>query len=334
MDPVRNFTFPNGETPLPWEKDSTVLDRTSSTGRRAMKFREEHPSFSSKNTKNYEYIHRLGADALRVQLNESESLEKKGTSQKHGASRLVPKRVRVDDDDEESIVANKSELSLDQDWSTVSWNDEMVASACETLYAKFQEPNFLLDEQKRTKAVAMFEKLIENNAPAEVFVKSNIEFMINSTTSRLLRGGRSVSAFNFLYVIKIAQKKCCHELTSFRFAFKAVEMMLLESRLAAILIQHTFRSSKLKYQIKQSFKKSPTDVATVSEIEEIESKDGNEMKTNKKVRKVLKSTEFGTDIEMRRLKERPIDARSSDLRNRWRSVHSNKQKVLYIHICL
>jgi len=254
-------------------------------------------------------------------------LEKKGPSLKHGTSRLIPRRVRVDDDGEDSVGADKSELSLDQDWSTISWNDEMVTSACETLYAKFQEPNFLLDEQKRTKAIAMFEKLVENNAPAEVFVKTNIENMINSSTSRLLRGGRSISAFNFLYVIKIAQKKCCHELTSFRFAFKAVEMMLLESRLAAILIQHTFRSSKLKHKIKETFKNNPKNAAIISEMKEIENKKNGEMKIVKKGRKVLEFTEFGTDMEMRRLKERPIDARSADLRNRWRSVHSNKQKI-------
>jgi hypothetical protein len=332
MDPVRDFVFPDRNEELPWEKESTVTDRTSKTGRRALQFRADHPSFSNKTEKNFDYIHNLGADALRVQRNDSELLKKKGASLKHGTNRLIPKRVRVDDDGEDSVDADKSELSLDQDWSTISWNDEMVTSACETLYAKFQEPNFLLDEIKRTKAIAMFEKLVENNAPAEVFVKTNIEVMINSTTSRLLRGGRSISAFNFLYIIKIAQKKCCHELTTFRFAFKAVEMMLLESRLAAILIQHTFRSSKLKYHIKQSYKTSSTAIAITSETKEIENTNSSETKITKKGRKLLEFTEFGTDMEMRRLKERPIDARSADLRSRWRSVHSNKHKVYYIHL--
>jgi hypothetical protein len=324
MKPVRKF-IRNGEDSLPWEEylGSNPQDRTCATGKSALNYREHILKTNQGTNKNEheDYIHRLGSHALQIQTHEEITLE---SSRKIGnKERLIPRRIHVDDDDEEDGVlkSNKSiALSLDQDWSTISWNDEMVASACETLFEKFQEPIFILNEHKRTKAIAMLEKLVQNHLPAEIFIKKNIEHMMNCSTSRLLRGGRSGSIFNFLYVINIGKEKCSQELTTFSFAGKAIEMMLLESKLAVTLIQFTFRSAKLKRQIKQSFMDQQALNAVAVESHGV-SKHKNKVS--------MKSNQFGTDLEMRRLKERPINARSSDLRARWRAVHWNRSALTF-----
>ena len=188
--PIRNFVK-YGETPLPWEEFSgpNALNRTRTTGRIGIDFREdilkipisEGPALRE----HTEFIHKLGSHALQVQVRVDKLKEADGRSPKK-SDRIIPKRVRVEDVAEDSDDDPKTfVLSIDDDWGAISWNDEMVTSGCETLYAKFQDPIFLLDEQRRTKAVAMLEKLVNNHSVGEVFVKQNIEYMMKSSTSRL-----------------------------------------------------------------------------------------------------------------------------------------------------
>lgn len=391
VEPVRTF-IRNGKSSYPWEETVETI------GKAAIKLRVDvlkiPISEGTKLLEHSEYIHNLGRHVLQVQLNEKE-IDNDSSKQKN---RLKPKRVRVDDDDDIDIDYNNDNakvLNLDQEWDITTWNDDMVLSSCETIFLKFQEPTFLLDEFKKAKAVAMFEKLFNNHKIGETFMKKNIEFMVSNSTSRLLRDGRSCSSFNYLYIINIFKEKCTTELSYFRFAFKAIEMMLIECRLAATLIQHTYRSSKLKHQIKSLYNSKTTVVAINGKKKENKEKNGisydkkNEFEKNydndddynyknnsnsksntentnnetsddynddnkdsnsinnnnyknnnensnannnkdrnndnqNKLKNIKESTVFGSDIEMKKLKERPINARSLYLRNRWNLIHWNE----------
>ena len=247
-EPIREFVF-HGERPHPWEITyaPTTQDRTQIAGKKAIQLRDE----ILKLNKDYvntdiqdahnEYIHHLGKHALKVQL--KEDVVKEVEKNKDGTLRLRPRMVKVEDMEE---VGGKkaAELLLEQEWSTVSWTDEMVDISCETLFLRFQEDDFHLKEARRNKGVAMMDKLFNNHRPGDAFVRRILDFCLSSTTSRVLRKGRCLAKWNLLYLINIAKIKCCKEVTGFGFCGKSFETLLLQHRLASMLIQFNVRSLK------------------------------------------------------------------------------------------
>ena len=253
MEPVREFVF-HGERPLPWEVSyaPTAQARTQIAGKKAIQLRHEILKVSIDDVnhevqdKHNEFIHSLGQHALKVKLHDKGRQE--AERNKDGTLRLRPRPIKVEDMEDDGGV-KAAEMLLEQEWSTVSWTDEMVEVSCEALFLRFQEDDFHLKEARRNKGVAMMDKLFNNHRPGDAFVRRILDFCLSSTTSRVLRKGRSTCKWNLLYLILIAKKKCAKEMTGFGFAGKALEMMLLEDRLAAILIQFMVRSQKEKQRI-------------------------------------------------------------------------------------
>ena len=252
-EPIREFVF-HGERPHPWEITyaPTTQDRTQLAGKKAIQLRDEILKLNKDNVNtdiqdaHNEYIHHLGKHALKVQL--KEDVVKEVEKNKDGTLRLRPRMVKVED--MEDVGGKKAaELLLEQEWSTVSWTDEMVDISCETLFLRFQEDDFHLKEARRTKGVAMMDKLFNNHRPGDAFVRRIMDFCLSSTTSRVLRKGRCLAKWNLLYMINIAKVKCCKEVTGFGFCGKSFETLLLEHRLASMLLQFNVRSQKEKRRI-------------------------------------------------------------------------------------
>ena len=252
-EPIRDFVF-HGERPHPWEITyaPTTQDRTQIAGKKAIQLRDEILKLNKDNVNtdiqdaHNEYIHHLGKHALKVRL--KDDVVKEVEKNKDGTLRLRPRMVKVED--MEDVGGKKAaELLLEQEWSTVSWTDEMVDISCETLFLRFQEDDFHMKEARRNKGVAMMDKLFNNHRPGDAFVRRIMDFCLSSTTSRVLRKGRCLAKWNLLYMINIAKIKCCKEVTGFGFCGKAFETLLLQHRLASMLIQFNVRSVKEKRRI-------------------------------------------------------------------------------------
>jgi hypothetical protein len=208
-EPVREFVF-HGERPHPWEVAyaKTVQDRTQLAGKKAIQLRNEILKLnpleppSQAQEEHDDYIHKLGKHALKVQPHVGTA--KEVPTNKDGTLRLVPRPVKVDEM-EDTGGRKATEMLLEQEWSTVTWTDEMVEAACEALFMRFQEDDFHLRENRRLKGCVMMEKLFNNHRPGDAFVRRILDFCLNSTTSRVLRRGRCTSKWNLLYLVNIAK---------------------------------------------------------------------------------------------------------------------------------
>ena len=325
-DPVRNLVQ-YGETPHKWEErlGSDAQIRTSSVGRSGVIFRKGilaiEVSDGTKLAEHIEYIHNLGSDALKVQLRRTTGKLCHEYSSKSG--RIIPTRVLVDDVWEESNKSQNTDvIDSDDQRGSAMWTDEMVTSSCDLLLGKLQDPSFLGDETRRIKAVAMLKRLITNHPVGERFVRENIESIITSSTSRLLRGGKSKAVLTFLHIINASKEKRCKELTSLSFTRKAVVMMLLEVRTAATLIQNAFRAYK-KWN-------APNTMGDLKRETEAFQKSRADKMSKREYDVLNPSQTFGSDQEMFDLKVSHINARLSALSERWRSLHSCEENATYV----
>lgn len=275
----------------PWEQlmGETVIQRTQSRAVNAREFRlSAHlpPVDSEIQSKFNEYIHKLGAQALQLQLSNEKELEIERNKHKNKSmevGRLLRRKIKVRELEEGMLS-----IVMDQEWDTSGWSQDMIIAGCEALILIFYDPDSSASLDRKERAVYMLQKLISRHDTAEKYVRRNIEMMIGQAANRLIKNGRSAGQLDLLYVLHACRDKFQNDLSVFNFTGKAHEMMMLESRLAAILIQHSYRARL----------------------------------DRKKIRPIITYIEgFGTAEEMKAMRENVIFNRNKDLRFRWRLLH-------------
>lgn len=169
----------------------------------------------------------------------------------------------------------------------------MIEAGCEALVLIFQEVGVGHSMEhfyeRKQRASVMLDKLLFRHHQANTWARVNIESMIGQSVNRLIRNGKSQSTFDVLYVLHVLKVKMYKELSTFKFSGRAHEMMMGEMRLAAIMIQHTYRSMVVRTRF------HPPNPMTDC---------------------------FGDPKVMRDLRLSVINARSLDLRLKWQVMHS------------
>jgi hypothetical protein len=170
----------------------------------------------------------------------------------------------------------------------------MIEAGCEALVLVFQEVGDFgkgMEQvyERKQRATVMLDKLLFRHHQANTWARVNIESMIGQSVNRLVRNGKSQSVFDVLYVLHVLKIKMYKELSTFKFSGRAHEMMMGEMRLAAIMIQHTYRSMVIRTRVR------PPNPMTDC---------------------------FGDPKVMRDLRLSVVNARSLDLRLKWQVMHS------------
>ena len=277
-----------GRGPEPWEiaqQGKTVVERTAAIAEDIRDFhalRKSSPMTSESIFSHSQYIHEMGTQMLKIQQVNNDSPKAQevnsGSKFKH---RLYRKRITVDE-----VEKTGKMIAMDLDWDTTSWTQEEIEAGCETLIMVFQkgDSNDAYEEQ----ALKMLEKLMHRHKFAVAFMRKNIETLLSKAVSRRLNRGRTGGVLPLLNVLNICTSRFSAELSTFNAVGRMIEMLILEPKLAAVLIQHTYR---VHYN-----RNRPRPPGQYDEG-------------------------FGTSHEMERQKQKHINARSSELRSYWRTIH-------------
>ncbi|RYH22298.1 hypothetical protein EON65_19420 [archaeon] len=235
------------------------------------------------------FVHRIGADVLQTLLSDAKLQEierEKALKKQSKVGQLLRRKIKVTDFADGGIS-----IAIEQDWDTSSWNDNLIEAGCEALLFIFQDLGEVSSHEKKAAALQMLQKLLSRHKAADVFLRKNMEMLIMKATSHLIRGGVSGGILNLLWVLNGCKHLFLTELSNYKFNGRALDMLMVEAKIAAILIQHTFRAKRSKQQLL--------------------------LENNN----LLHMKGFGTDKERYYRKLRVINSRSSELRVFWRHIH-------------
>lgn len=136
----------------------------------------------------------------------------------------------------------------------------------------------------------MLLKLLSRHTAAEVYIRRNIERLISKSVSKVIRGGRTCALLDVLNILNCCKEQFPIEISQYNFNGRAMEMMIQEARLAALLIQHMYRARRCRNM----------NTYTTSQ------------------------PGFGSEYEVRISRISLINARSSELREYWRILHGKE----------
>ncbi len=282
-----------GKNPEPWELDrgDNVIDRTRKVAQVVREYRDTIGLNINQETQNSHnsYIHETGASMLKIQLPEVKVKRSNSKIQK-----IMKRAVKVSEMDDGGLT-----IALDLEWDTSSWGNDEIEAGCEALLSIFQAE---VNPVRRAQAVRMLSKLLERHKCAVNYMRQSIQPIIHKCVSQRVRVGRSVAALNLIFVLHCSIHIFYSEISSFNFTEHYLDMLLVEAKLAATLIQHTFRTFKEEKSIKFN-----------------------------SIGKLAKG--FGTPAEIMRSRKSSINARSAELRKNWKLLHmfqtKNERRGLY-----
>eukprot|EP01041_Mallomonas_annulata_P002171 gene2171-4222_t len=281
--------------PLPWEikqLGEDVVDRTQGliTGLRSMELFKHGNLF--KPDVLYEhgtYMHEMGADMLKIQRASTKKTSVTNTLSTNPRMKRLP-RARV-------TVANtekmEKQIAIDLEWDTTSWSKEEIESGCETLVAIFQNSNST--EAYEEQAIKMLGKLLQRHEVAVTFMRRNIEMLLGKAVSRRMNGNQTGGILPMLKVIHLCTPKYIKEFSIFNTVGRILEVLLMEAKLASILIQQSYR--------KHRHRSKPIQPGRFDEG-------------------------FGTTKQIDIQVQRAINARSVELRQKWKIMHMEQNKRL------
>jgi hypothetical protein len=273
------------------EKDE-VTSRTQILGHGSHEYRKSVnlPSVNRDiQNKHNIFIHELGADVLKARLDEAKqvemekaALEKKRTK----VAKLLRRKIRVTDLEDGGVS-----ITMDQEWDTSTWSEELIQAGCEALILIFYDSSGTSSDERKERAVQMLQKLLYRHPSAELYVRNNIEMMIGKAANKLIRGGRCAGLLDLLYILHSCKESFVLEMSQANFNGRAIDMLMQEARLAAIVIQHAFRAAR---NAKQLYKTEVT---------------------------LVKHVGFGTERDIRRSRLGVVSSRTNELRAKWRAMH-------------
>lgn len=234
-----------------------------------------------------EHLREIGRDMLKLRVDEKADMEKEQAEireQQAAVGKLLRRRIKVSD-----MQDGGASISMDQEWDTSGWSTEMIEGGCQAILLLFQETGANSDLRKQ-RALQMLDKLIYRHDQAHKYVKHSLESIINKTCNRKVRGGRGASFVDLLHVCHSLKVKFVDEQSHHNFCGKFYDMCLVESKLACILIQHTFR------KFRDNSRRRPMEGLIAG---------------------------FGSEAEINMLRKRAVNARSSEIRAIWRLMHAH-----------
>ena len=271
-----------------------VIERSTQVGRDTMDYLESINMSQSEDKKRQftGYMHNTGRQLMELQVYDTGQEDARRAlllKQLARAGRILRKVVKVSENE-----AGQSSVDIDKDWNTSSWTQEMIEAGIDTLiYVFLDDENPSNDSARKQQALVMLEKLLKRHSEAVAYVKQKIEDFMTRALNSQIRKGVALARLDLIYLVYASREKFMNDISMFSFCGRASELMMGEGRLAAIIIQHFFRTknSVTRPSVKD---KRPSVVDT-----------------------------FGSDEEVFEQRRRTAHLRSLDLRDLWRDMHKN-----------
>jgi hypothetical protein len=188
----------------PWETiiGKSTFARMKAVGVDSREYRSNTIGLEPANVENLmyfsSYLHRTGAQMLRMQLSDErkkEAAEKDAMKKRQiKLNKIVRRRIKADDLDDELVG-----ILMDKEWDTSLWATEDIIAGTEALMMIFQVDDQVSDA-KKAQAILMLEKLVFRHETASEFVKRSLDPLIAKAASKKYRGGQSGAKLEILYV--------------------------------------------------------------------------------------------------------------------------------------
>lgn len=282
-----------------WEKSlgKSTIDRMRGLGRETMDWRHDtkgaaQPSQEALEQFSY-YVHKTGAQMLQMRLSneakqdiaERESVRIK----KSRLNKIVRRKIKADEMDDNLVG-----IVMDKEWDTSQWSKQDILAGCEALMMIFQgDDEHGISDEKKAQAVLMLEKLTFRHEVAADFLRDSLDPLIARSSSKKYKGGQSAAQLDILYILHNCREKYRDKFSEYQFVSRFCDLLNLEAKLAATLIQHAYRVY-------------------------LDDKRPKELATNEKG--------FGTYEEMSRLRHRALHERTNELRAKWSTMHWMQRK--------
>lgn len=190
------------EEALGWEKllGEDTLKRLKFFGSDSNEYRKSTIGLAPVNEQELKlfskYLHKTGAQALRLRLSEEakeedqemENLKKRKVKLNKIIRRKI-NSVEMDDD----LVG----IIMDKEWDTSFWSNQEIVAGCEAIIMIFQS-NEVISDAKKAQAILMLEKLIFRHEAAANYVRISLDPLIARTTSKKYRRGQSAAQLDIL----------------------------------------------------------------------------------------------------------------------------------------
>jgi hypothetical protein len=122
------------------------------------------------------YIHDIGGTLLRSKVDEdaeevaaAERLRKKQTK----LALILKKKIKVTDFEDGGLS-----VSIDQEWDTSTWSEELIRAGTESLILIFYQANGSATADRKERALYMLQKLLTRHKEAEMYIRENVEKFI------------------------------------------------------------------------------------------------------------------------------------------------------------
>lgn len=284
-----------GRGPDKWEiamQGDSLVKRTSNIARDVQYYRDTINLKINEETQSQhnKYIHQTGAEMLKIQTSEVQKTPQELALEKklRGKPKLQRRDIKVAEMDD-----GGHSITIDLEWDTSTWGDTELQAGVDALIGVFESQS---TQEKRDQAVRMLIKLLDRHEVAIKYMRGNVQPVMNRAISKRLIGGSTVAALNLLYVLHCSRKHYYFEMSSANYIGLFFEMLLVEAKLAATLIQHTFRTFReMKY-------------ARVRPLGEL-------------------ARGWGTQLEAARARQQSINQRSGELRTKWKLMHMHQRKA-------
>ena len=282
-----------------WEKSlgGSTMDRMRGLGRETMNWRNETKGVAPPSQEALEqfshYVHKTGAQMLQMRLSKEakqEIAEREGIRvKKSRLNKIVRRKIKADEMDDNLVG-----IVMDKEWDTSQWSKQDILAGCEALMMIFQgDDEHGTSDEKKAQAILMLEKLTFRHEVAAEFLRDSLDPLIAKSSSKKYRGGQSAAQLDILYILHNCREKYRDKFSEYQFVSRFCDLLNLEAKLAATLIQHTIRVY-------------------------LDSKRPQELSANEQG--------FGTYEEMSRLRYRALHERSNELRAKWGSMHWIQKK--------
>lgn len=185
------------------------------------------------------YIHKTGMEMLQLKpgtTQEDIDARQQQARRNLRLAKILQKRIRVSE-----MADGGMNIAIDVEWDTSMWSREELESGCDALVSTIE---MRPPPERKAQALRMFYKLLHRHKEVEEHLKKQIETLMNRAINRRLVNGKSNSYLDLLLILECCVTRFHRDYSTHNYTGKLCDLMLLEMKLAAILIQHTWRSKK------------------------------------------------------------------------------------------
>lgn len=237
------------------------------------------------------YIHKTGMEMLELLPGETkEQAEVAAAIARKNAriGKVLKRRVRVSE-----MKDGGMSIAIDLEWDTTTWSTEEIQTGCDALVMSFEQHPSM---DRKRQAIRMLSKLLERHSSAVDYLKRDVESIMNKCINRRLIAGKSAGALDLLHVLDCCASRYHAEYSLFNYTGRFCDLVLLEAKLAAVIIQTYFRAC---YELRQK-----------------------RVAGNSLVGVFAKG--FGSSAEVYRQRVKTLNSRRQVLRNFWRVMHEDQ----------